>query len=324
MKRREFIGVVAGAAAWPLAARAQQAAMPTIGFLHAGSPEPNVNLVAAFRKGLAKTGHVEGQNVAIEFRWAAEHDDRLPELAADLVRRRVVVIAAPGTTQAALAAKAATAAIPIVFSTGGDPVALGLVASFNHPGGNVTGIVNTSAGLAAKRLGLLRQLAPQATHFAVLVTRDGPLTSTTLKDLQAPQLELHVDVLYASNPGEIDTAIAKLAKNGRAALMVGPDAFLTNQRKQIVALTAQYALPAVYSVREFAEVGGLMSYGPNFVNTYEQVGVYTGSILKGTKPAELPVEQSTQFELVINVKTAKALGLPVSDQLVALADELVE
>jgi putative tryptophan/tyrosine transport system substrate-binding protein len=314
MKRREFITLLGGAAAvWPFAARAQQPTL-VIGFLHAGSPEPNVKLVAAFRKGLSEAGYVEGRNVTIEYH------------SADLVRRKVVVIATPGTTQAALAAKAATTTIPIVFSTGADPVSLGLVGSFNRPGGNITGIVNTSAQLAAKRLGLLRELVPRTTRFAVLVTRSGPLTQATLKDLHAetPQLGLPVEILYADNTGEIGAAMARLAENSGAALMIGPDALFTNLRAQIAALAAQHAVPTVYSVREFVEAGGLLSYGPNFVSTYEQVGNYVSRILKGEKPSDLPVMQASKFELVINLKTATALGLTVPDKLLAIADEVIE
>ena len=325
MRRREFISLIGGAATWSLAARAQQPA-PVIGFLHAGSPEPNTKLVVALRRGLSETGYVEGRNVTIEYRWAAGRDDRLPELAADLVRRKVAVIATPGTTQAALAAKAATTTIPIVFSTGADPVALGLVDSFNRPAGNVTGIVNTSAQLAGKRLGLLRELVPRTTRFAVLVTRSGPLTQGTLKDLhaEAPQLGLPVEILYADTAGEIDAAMAQLAENSGASLMVGPDALFTNLRAQVVALAAQHAVPTVYSVREFAEAGGLLSCGPNFVSTYEQVGAYAGRILKGEKPSQLPVMQASKFELVLNLKAARALGVDVPDKLLALADEVIE
>jgi putative ABC transport system substrate-binding protein len=326
MKRREFITLLGGAAAWPIAARAQQATVPIVGFLHAGSPEPNTKLAAAFRKGLSETSYIEGRNVTIEYRWAADHDDRLPELAADLVRRKVAVIATPGTTQAALAAKVATSTIPIVFSTGGDPVALGLVGSFNRPGGNVTGIVNTSARLAGKRLGLLRELVPGTTRFAVLVTHDGPLTQATLRDVhtEAPQVGLPVEIYYADTGGEIEAAMTQLAERPGAALMVGPDALLTNLRAQIVALAARHAVPAVYSVREFAEAGGLLSYGPNFVSTYEQVGDYTGRILKGEKPSELPVMQASKFELVVNLKAARALSLEVPPILLATADEVIE
>jgi putative ABC transport system substrate-binding protein len=289
--------------------------MLVIGFLHAGSPEPNVKLVAAFRNGLSEAGYVEGRNVTIEYRWAAERDDRLPALAADLVRQKVAVIATPGTTQAALAAKVATTTIPIVFSTGGDPVALGLVDSFNRPGGNVTGIVNTSARLAGKRLGLLRELAPGTTRFAVLVTQDGPLTQATLKDLhaEAPQLGLPVEILYADTAEEIEAAMTKLSEISGSALMVGPDALLTNLRAGIVALAAQHAIPTVYPAREFAEAGGLLSYGPSFLSTYEQVGQYAGRILKGEKPSDLPVMQASKVDLVVNLKAARALG--VADQI---------
>ena len=326
MKRREFMMLLGGSAAVPLVVRAQQQPMPVVGFLHAGSPEVNVKHVAAFREGLSEAGYVEGHNVTIEYRWAAERDDRLPELAADLVRLKVAVIATPGTTQAALAAKTATTTIPIVFSTGGDPVALGLVASFNRPGGNVTGIVNTSAQLAGKRLGLLHELAPRTTRFAVLVTHDGPLTQATLKDLHAetPQLGLPVEVFYADTANEVDAAMTKLAAISGAALMVGPDSLLTNLRAQIVALAAQHKVPTVYSVREFAEAGGLLSYGPSFSSTYEQVGEYAGRILKGEKPSDLPVMQASKVDLVVNLKAARALGVAVPDKILALADEVIE
>lgn len=250
----------------------------------------------------------------------------LPELAADLVRRNVALIATPGTTQAALAAKLATTTIPIVFSTGGDPVALGLIGGFNRPGGNVTGIVNPSARLAGKRLGLLRELVPQTTDFAVLVSRNGPLTQAGSEDVraEAPQLRLPVEILYADTSGEIEASMTKLAENSGTALTVGPDALFTNLRTQIVALAAHHRIPAVYSVREFAEAGGLSSYGPNFVSTYEQVGEYSGRILKGEKPSDLPVIQASKFELVVNLKTAKAFGLNVPPTLLAIADEVLE
>ena len=325
MKRREFMMLLAGSAAAPLVARAQQP-MPVIGFLHAGSPEANLKHVAAFLKGLRQAGFVDKRDVTIEYRWAENRDDRLPELVADLVRRGVAVIATPGTTQAALAAKGATTTIPIVFSTGGDPVALGLAVSFNRPGGNVTGIVNTSARLAGKRLGLLRELAPGTKRFAVLVTHDGPLTQATLKDLhaEAPQLGLPVEILYADTADEIEAAVTKLSEVSGSALMVGPDALFTNLRTRIVTLAAQRALPAVYSVREFAEAGGLLSYGPSFLDTYEQVGEYAGRILKGEKPSELPIMQASKVDLVVNLKAARALGVAVPDKLLALADEVID
>jgi putative ABC transport system substrate-binding protein len=324
LERRKFISLLSGAAAWPLLARAQQVT-PIIGFLHAGSPEQNLAHVAAFCKGLSESGYVDGRNVEIEYRWAAGRDNRLAGLAADLVRRRVTVIATPGTTQAALAAKAASSTIPIVFSTGADPVALGLVNSFNRPGGNITGVVNTSTELLAKRLGLLRTLVPQTTRVAALVNPKGPLAEATLKELNA--LDAHagpeVQILYASTIGEIDAAITSAGQPG-AALLVTADALFTDRRAQIIVLAARHALPAVYSVREFAVAGGLMSYGPSFASTYEQVGVYCGRILKREKPSDLPVVQASTFELVVNLSTAKTLGLSVPPQLLALADETIE
>ncbi len=327
IRRRDFVTLLGGtAAAWPLAARAQQPTMPVIGFLHAGSPEPNANLVTAFRKGMGEAGYLEGRNVSIEFRWAAGQDERLPELAADLVRRQVAVIVTPGTTQAALAAKAATTTIPIVFTVGLDPVAAGLVASFNRPGGNATGIRFISTDLAAKRLGLLHELVSGAARFVALVNPSGPLTGEATKDLQAGArtLGIQVDVLYAGTSRDIDVAFVKLASAPGSALVVSPDAFFTNRRAQLVTLAARHALPAIYSVREFAEIGGLMSYGPNFANAYRQAGVYAARILKGEKPADLPVMQPTKFEFVFNLQTAKLLGITVPPTLLALADEVIE
>ena len=327
MTRRDFITLLgSSAAAWPLAARAQQAAMPVIGFLHSGSPEPNVNPVAAFRKGLAEAGYVEGQNVAIEFRWAAGHDDRLPELAADLIRRRVAVIATPLSTQAALAAKAATTTIPIVFGTGGDPVALGLVTSFNRPGGNVTGISFMTAEMGAKLLGLLHELVPQAARFVALVNPTSSLAEPFIKDLQegARTLGLQAEVLYAGTDREIDAAFVTLVQKRADALLIAPDALFTSRRAQLATLSLRHAVPSTHVIREFAEAGGLMSYGPNLANAYQQTGIYTGRILKGEKPADLPVAQPIKFELVINLKTAKVLGLNVPDKLLALADEVIE
>jgi putative tryptophan/tyrosine transport system substrate-binding protein len=326
LKRREFITLLGGtAAAWPLAARAQQS-MPVVGFLHGGSPEPNVNPVAAFRKGLAEAGYVEGQNVAIEFRWAAGHDDRLPELAADLIRRRVAVIATPLSTQAALAAKAATTTIPIVFGTGGDPVALGLVTSFNRPGGNVTGISFMTAEMGAKLLGLLNELMPQAARFVALVNPTSSLAEPFIKDLHqgARTLGLQAEVLYAGTDREIDAAFATLVQKRADALLIAPDALFTSRRAQLATLSLRHAVPSTHVIREFAEAGGLMSYGPNLANAYQQTGIYTGRILKGERPADIPVAQPIKFELVINLKTAKALGLEVPDKLLALADEVIE
>jgi putative ABC transport system substrate-binding protein len=274
MRRREFITILGGAAAgWPLAARAQQAAMPVVGFLHSGSPEPTVSRVAAFRKGLGEAGYVEGQNVAIEFRWAAEQDDRLPDLAADLIRRRVAVIATPGSTPASLAAKAATTTIPIVFLIGSDPVALGLVASLNRPGGNATGVSVQMVELVAKQLGMLRELVPGADRFAALVNPNTAYTDAVVKDLQASAsaLGLPIEILRASNGREIDAAFANLVQKPGGALLVAPDAFFVSRRAQIITLATRHALPAIYYARDFAEAGGLMSYGPNLADAYRHI-----------------------------------------------------
>jgi putative ABC transport system substrate-binding protein len=326
MKRREFITILSGAAAWPLAPRAQQPAMPVIGFLHSGSPEPNANRVAAFRKGLAEAGYVEGQNVVIEFRWAAGQDDRLPDLAADLIRQRVAVIATPASTPAALAAKAATTSIPIVFAIAADPVALGLVASLNRPGGNATGVSFQFVELMSKQLGILRELVPAANRFVALVNPNSAFTDAVVKDLQASAsaLGLPIEILHAGTAREIDAAFANLVQKPGGALLVGPDAFFTNRRAQIVTLAARHALPAIYYVREFAEIGGLMSYGTNVVNGNQLTGIYVGRVLKGEKPADLPVVQPTKFELVVNLNTARALGIQVPPTLLALADEVIE
>jgi putative ABC transport system substrate-binding protein len=326
MKRRQFITLLGGAAAWPLVARAQQPALPVIGYLHSASPELNLNLVAAFHKGLGETGFVEGRNVAIEFRWGAGQDDRLPELAADLVRRRVAVIVTPASTPAALAAKAATATIPIVFATGADPVALGLVKSLNRPGGNATGIGFQTVELTAKRLGLLRELTPQATRFVALVNPNSAFTDAIVKDVQASAaiLALPVEIFHAGTIREIDAAFTDLVQQTGGALLVSPDPFLTSRRAQIVTLAARNALPVMYNIREYVDAGGLISYGPNFANVYQQTGIYTGRVLKGEKPTDLPVAQPTKFELVVNLITARALGLTVPPTLLALADEVIE
>jgi ABC-type uncharacterized transport system substrate-binding protein len=327
MRRREFITLLGGAAVgWPLAARAQQRAVPVIGYLHSGSPEPNLKRVSAFRKGLGETGYAEGQNVAIEFRWAAGQDDQLPEMAAELVRRRVAVIATPGSTPAALAAKAATTTIPIVFYIGGDPVALGLVASLNHPGGNATGISTQDAELMAKRLAQLREVVPRAARCIALVNPNSALTEAIVKNLQSSVATLgqQVEILNAGTIREIDAAFANLAERPGSALLVGPDAFFFIRRAQILTLAARHALPAIYYDREFVEAGGLMSYGPDRVNTFQQAGIYTGRILKGEKPADLPVMQPTKFGLVINLSTARALGIELSQTVLALADEVIE
>ena len=325
--RRKFLATLGGAAAaWPLAARAQQAAMPVIGFLQSGSPEPNVNRVAGFRKGLGEAGYVEGKNVAIEYRWAESRYDRLPAMAADLASRKVAVIAAPASTPAALAAKAATTTIPIVFAVGSDPIAMGLVASLNRPGSNATGVSFQTVELMAKRLGMLRELAPGANHFVALVDPNTAYTEAEVKDLQASAsaLGLPIEILRASTGREIDAAFAKLVQNPGGALLVGPDTVFTNRRAQIVTLVTRHAVPAIYYAREFAEIGGLMSYGPNIVNVYQQTGIYVGRVLKGEKPADMPVEQPTKFELVVNLNTARALGTAIPNTLLAIADEVIE
>jgi putative tryptophan/tyrosine transport system substrate-binding protein len=327
MRRREFITLVGGVAAtWPLAARAQQPAMPVIGFLHSSSPEPNANRVSAFRKGLAETGYVEGQNLAIEFRWAEGQDDRLPDLAADLIRRRVAVIATPASTPASLAAQAATTSIPIVFAVAADPVALRLVASLNRPGGNATGVSFQFVELLPKQLGMLRELAPGANRFVALVSRNSAFTDTVVKDLQASAsvIGVPIDIFRVGTGREIDAAFANLVQKPGGALLVVSDPFFTNRRAQIVTLAARHALPAIYYAPEFAEIGGLMSYGPNVADGYRQAGIYVGRILKGEKPADLPVVQPTKFELVVNLNTARALGITIPNTLLALADEVIE
>ena len=328
MKRREFITLLGGAAAaWPLAARAQQPAMPVIGFIRDGSADGNARFVAAFRKGLNETGYVEGQNVTIEYHWLEGHYDRLPALMADLVRRRVAVIASLGSSPAVLAAKAATATIPIVFGVGEDPVQLGLVASLARPGGNATGINFLNTEVVAKRLQLLHDLVPNAVRVAVLVNPANASTAeSNLREIQeaAPTLGLQFQILNASAIGEIDAAFATLARERPDALFVTGDAFFVSRRAQFVTLTARDRIPAAYAVRDYVEAGGLMSYGTDLADAFHQVGVYTGSILKGAKPADLPVLQSTKFEFVINRTTAKALGLTIPAGVLSIADEVIE
>jgi putative ABC transport system substrate-binding protein len=326
VKRRDFITLLGGAAAWPLAARAQQPGVPVIGFLRPGSPEPNAHLVAAFRRGLGEIGFVEGRNVSVQYRWAHNDDDRLPELAADLVRLRVSVIVAPGSTAAAVAAKSATTTIPIVFSAGGDPVQLGLVASLNRPGGNVTGVGSMSGELGAKRLGLLQELVPRAARFAVLSNPNNPLAEAYVTDVQtaAAAIGRQIEVLTATTTNDIDTAFALLVERRVDALLVGLDPLFVSRRVQLATLAARHAVPAIYPFREDAEAGGLMSYGPSNTDLVRQAGIYTGRILKGEKPADMPILRATRFDFIISLTTAKALGLEVPPTLLARADEVIE
>ena len=328
LRRREFITLLGGAAAaWPLAARAQQPTMPVIGFLGAGSVDTWVLYLTAFRKGLNETGFVEGQNVAIEYRWAEGQYERMAELAADLVRRQVAVIAVPGNSPGARASKAATATIPIVFGVGDDPVKAGLVASIGRPGGNATGVNFFTSDVVAKRLALLHDLVPGAARVAALLNpNDATRAEAVLSDLQAAAriIGVQLQIYNASTSGEIDAAFAALVRERADALFIGPNPFFNTRRVQLATMAAHHSIPTASAAREYVDAGGLMSYGTNLADMFRQAGVYTGRILKGVKPADLPVLQSTKFELVINAQTARMLGLTVPPSLLSIADEVIE
>src|SRR6516162_7640626 len=326
MKRREFITLLGGAACWPLAARAQQPAMPVIGFLSHGTPEGTAAFVAAVRKGLGEAGLVEGKDVTSELRWARHDADRLPALAADLVQRRVALIVTLDTVTAARAAKAATTEIPIVFVVGSDPVQASLVTSLNHPGGNVTGISTMNLDIGSKWVGLIHELLPAAKSFAVLINlsdADSARSLITGTQKAALTIGLQLEFLFAGNEGEIDTALAGLGARSQA-LIIQPEVLFLQNRAKLAALAIRERLPALYAIREFPQAGGLMSYGSSFVEAHRQAGIYVGRILKGEKPGELPVQQASKFELVINLNTAKAIGLEVPPTLLARADEVIE
>jgi putative ABC transport system substrate-binding protein len=326
MKRREFIGLVGGAASLPFAARAQQPSLPVIGYLHSGSRDMFARPLAAFHQGLGESGFVDGRNVAVEYRWAENRYERLPILAADLVSRGVKVIATPGSTPAALAAKAASPEIPLVFLIGNDPVKLGLVASLNAPGANVTGISFLINQLEGKKLQVMHELMPAASTIGVLLNPRNPLVDTQLNDVQsaAQTLGLKIIPLHIGSEAEIDAAFATLLEGRAGALLVTADPALTSWRDRMITLAARNAIPAIYHLREFTDAGGLISYGTSLSDGYRQVGIYVGRILKGAKAADLPVMQPTKFELIINNKTAKTLGIEIPGKLLAIADEVIE
>ena len=323
--RRELLAALGGAAAWPLAARAQQAAMPVVGYLNFGSPESDVSRLTGLRRGLSQTGYVEGRNLVIEYRWAGNQADRLPALAADLVQLPVSVIVSPGMV-ATLTAKAATTSIPIVFGIANDPVQFGLVASLNRPGGNLTGFNAFAGELGAKGLALLHELVPGTATIGFLENPNNPIIATYERDVLAAAdgIGLKVQILKASTDRQIDAAFVSLVQAGTGALLVGNDVFFNNRIEQVVALAARYAIPTMYSFHEFVVAGGLISYGTSLIETFRQLGLYAGRILKGEKPADLPVQQVTKLELSINLKTARALGLEVPAKLLAIADEVIE
>jgi putative tryptophan/tyrosine transport system substrate-binding protein len=328
IRRRDFIILLGGgaAAAWPIAARAQQLNVPLVGFLHLGSPQARTQRLAAFRQGLADNGYIDGHNVAIEYRWAEEQYERLPGLAADLVQRQVAVIATPLSTPAALAAKAATSTIPIAFGVTDDPVKLGLVASMNRPGGNATGVSNFGGGLGPKRLGLLHEALPQSSLIAVLRHPNSPIAESAVAELRtaAAAVGKTIEVFNARSSEEIDQAFAGLVQRKAGGLIVVPDTVFTTRLIQIITQSARHAVPAVFQDREWAQAGGLMSYGANAFDIYRQVGVYAGRILKGAQPANLPVEQATKFEFILNLQTAKIFGMEIPPTLSARADEVIE
>ena len=327
MRRREFITLLGGAAAtWSLRARAQQSPMAVVGFLNHGSADGSAERLRAFQEGLAETGHIAGRNVAIEFRWANNQIDRLSELAADLVRRQVDIIVTPASTPASLAAKAATTTIPIVFGIGTDPVQIGLVANFNRPGGNITGYSSMNWELGAKRLGLLHELLPRAARFAVLTLPNQPEAALSVKDLQAAASTIgrRIEFLTVSTNQDIDTAFADIVQTRTEAILVGPDALFYRRLAQITTLAARHAVAAIYPWREAVQIGGLMSYGSILIDVFRQTAIYAGRILKGEKPADLPVLRPTKFELLINLQTAKAIGIEIPPALLARADEVIE